>query len=129
MFNLALSLHLGAVKMKLSPTRSQQLERARRLYELAFQLHGEIEQANTRNSRFMFAITNNLGHVLKCLQRHLCAAKCFEQLLGMIMYVVVDRSTEQGGRSSSEDVIGREMDGYLRNTSHLVLADSAAAAA
>jgi tetratricopeptide (TPR) repeat protein len=43
MFNLALSLHLGAVKMKLSPTRSQQLERAGRLYELAFQLHGEIK--------------------------------------------------------------------------------------
>jgi tetratricopeptide (TPR) repeat protein len=121
-FNLALSLHLGAVKMLSSPrTRSKQLEKARKLYELAFQLEGEIpvEQANFR---FLFAVTNNLGHVLKCLQKPQAATKCFEHLLSIIMYVV-DCS---GG--CSEILVG-EVDGYLRNTSHLVLADSAAAAA
>jgi tetratricopeptide (TPR) repeat protein len=119
-FNLALSLHLGAVKMLSSPQkRLKQLEKARNLYELAFQLEGEIEQANFR---FMFAVMNNLGHVLKCLQKKKRAAKCFEQLLSILMYVV-DRSA---AGSSSE--VG-EIDGYLRNTSHLVLVKSTAAAA
>jgi tetratricopeptide (TPR) repeat protein len=118
-FNLALSLHLGAVKMLSSPQkRFKQLEKARNLYELAFQLEGEIEQANFR---FMFAVTNNLGHVLKCLQKPQRAIKCFEHLLSMLMYVV-----DCSGGSSSE--VG-EIDGYLRNTSHLVLVKSTAAAA
>jgi tetratricopeptide (TPR) repeat protein len=120
-FNLALSLHLGAIKMISSPqTQFKLLKKARHLYELAYQLEREIEEDNFR---LMFAVMNNLGHVLKCLQEPQCATKCFEQLLSILMYVV-DRSPK--GSSSSE--VG-EIDGYLRNTSHLVLVKSTAAAA
>jgi tetratricopeptide (TPR) repeat protein len=122
-FNLALSLHLGAIKMLSSPqTRFNLLKKARHLYELVYQLEQEIEE---ENFRFMFAVMNNLGHVLKCLQEPQCSTKCFEQLLSILMYVV-DRSPK--GASSSAEEVG-EMDGYLRNTSHLVLVKSTAAAA
>jgi hypothetical protein len=120
-FNFALSCHLGAVKMfSSSPqTQSKMLNYARILYELAYKLHGDIDEANFR---FMFAVVNNLGHVLKCLDEPLLATRRFEQLLSILMFVVVCSV-------GSKDVLLGEMDGYLRNTSHLVLSDSTAAAA
>jgi tetratricopeptide (TPR) repeat protein len=139
-FNLALSLHLGSVKSNgtqqlSSPSetldeQSKQLEMAKSLYELAYRLQGQIDETQC-NFRFIFAVTNNLGHVLKSLQKPQRAIQCYEHLLSMLMYVV-DCSAGGGGGTPSSEVIsagGAEMDGYFRNTSRLVLADSAAAAA
>jgi tetratricopeptide (TPR) repeat protein len=114
MFNLALAHQLLAESMNQS---KKLLNKAVKLYELAYNLQREECMENT--SFFCLATINNLGLIFKCLHKSENAAKCFQHLLSMLMFLVDCGESKQVS----------EYDGFFRNTSHLICEHKTAAAA
>jgi hypothetical protein len=114
-FNLALAYQLAAVKT--TTANDRYLKKAAKLYALAIQiLHEEQLESSTL---FSMTCINNMGLVYQDLRDIVAAQKCFEHLLSTLMFLV----------DCGEADVVPDMDGFLMNTSHLVVAQASAAAA
>jgi tetratricopeptide (TPR) repeat protein len=111
-FNLALAYQLAAGD---SDKRSRYLRKAAKLYELAYSLHSE---ENFESATFIMACINNLGLIYDELHDTITAQKCFQHVLSTLMFLV-----DCGGTN------GSQLDGFFRNTSHLICKMPTAAAA
>jgi tetratricopeptide (TPR) repeat protein len=121
-FNLAISYHMqscGREEQQHQHTEKRKflLEKSKHLYELGYRL---LRSEDVSFSvRISLVLTNNLGQVLKNLQEHQQADLCFERLLSTVMFLM---------DCGADDEL-YEIDGFIRNTSHLVLKNPAASAA
>jgi tetratricopeptide (TPR) repeat protein len=111
-FNLALAYQLAAGD---SDKPSRYLRKAAKLYELAYNLHNE---ENFESATFIMACINNLGLIHEELQDTITAQKCFQHVLSTLMFLV-----DCGGTN------GSQLEGFFRNTSHLICQKTTAAAA
>jgi tetratricopeptide (TPR) repeat protein len=111
-FNLALAYQLAAGD---SDKRSSYLRKAAKLYELAYNLHNE---ENFESATFCMACINNLGLIYEELHDTITAQKCFQHVLSTLMFLVDCGETN-----------GSQLDGFFRNTSHLICQKTTAAAA
>lgn len=116
-FNLALSHHLEALATQ-SFARSK-LQRVLRLYELAYRWQIEEESVQAESLRFTMVIANNLGEIHRAVSNRDKHQKCLEHLLSTLMFMVDCHETENT----------MDMDGFLRNTSELMLHSHCAGAA
>jgi hypothetical protein len=121
-FNLALSHHMIGVKYH----ETRYLKKAMQLYELAYQLHVDEQQAQIllENSghktneqdpaikmdptaermgilRFTMIVSNNLGEIHRVVHNHVKHTMCLQHLLSTIMYVVDGHLREIGSAVSS----------------------------
>lgn len=112
-YNLALAFHLSAIQ-----TRDNfQLERAKRLYEYAFQMH--LEENCDVTLLYSMALLNNLGLIYKATDEDERSQKCFRNMLSTMMYLLASdeaRNISQWG-------------GLLSNVLGLILQDRVAPAA
>ena len=136
-FNLALAHQLSVLRHP--EQQAQKIRKAIRLYEVAYELHveqqrryqedtTEEEEEATENQykkvlltslRFIMIIANNMGECYRLQEDSLKHNMCLENLLSLMMYIV-------DCRLPTECI---EMDGFLRNTSHLILQKQCASAA
>jgi hypothetical protein len=114
-FNLALAYQLAAAKTTTGNDRY--LKKAAKLYGLANRMSHE-EQLES-STLFSMTCINNMGLVYQDLRDIVAAQKCFEHLLSTLMFLV----------DCGEADVVPDMDGFLMNTSHLVVAQASAAAA
>jgi hypothetical protein len=117
-FNLALTHHLEALASTQAMSRSK-LQRVLRLYELAYRWQIEEESIQAESLRFTMVIANNLGEIHRAVSNRDKHQKCLEHLLSTVMFMVDCRETENT----------MDMDGFLRNTSELILHSHCAGAA
>jgi hypothetical protein len=117
-FNLALAHHLSALQApKISRAK---LQRVLRLYELAYRWQMEEEDAQVDSIRFTMIIANNLSEIHRAVSNHDKHQKCLQHLLSTLMFVVDCHENERNAM---------DMDGFLRNTSELILHSRCAGAA
>jgi tetratricopeptide (TPR) repeat protein len=83
--------------------QSQKLQRAAKLYELAFKMQRDAQLDN--NVLFTMAALNNLGVIHHQLENKETATKCFEQVLSTVMFMVDCGEAEVCGH----------LDGFLHN--------------
>jgi hypothetical protein len=117
-FNLALAHHLSSIEEK--QLDRKRLKKVMRLYELA---HGwQLEEDNEQFDciRFTMIISNNLGEIHRAVNNRSKYVMCLQHLLSTMMFMVVDCH-------QTDDSL--ELDGFLRNTSPLILQGRCAAAA
>jgi hypothetical protein len=119
-FNLALAHQLSAMQQPQDYVK--RLEKSSQLYELVYQL--QLEQgshnANQVNSlRFTMIIANNSGEIHRMVNNVTKHAMCLQHLLSTMMHLIDSQYPE--------DYI--ELEGFLRNTSHLTLQNVCAKAA
>jgi tetratricopeptide (TPR) repeat protein len=119
MFNLALAHHLNAIYGSFNRSLST-LEQAIALYELAYSVH--MQEDADLNIEFTMAIINNLGHLHRLLGDEQKASQCFQHLLSTILFL-----RSYGGQHP--DCICRHTDTFVYSVSHLILRETAAAAA
>mmetsp|Transcript_5196 Transcript_5196/g.10687 ORF Transcript_5196/g.10687 Transcript_5196/m.10687 type:complete len:245 (-) Transcript_5196:183-917(-) len=114
LFNLALAYHQHG-----SRTNCQlQLQKALRLYELAYTVH--IKEDLTLTVMQALAIVNNLGHLHALLGNKESSQKCFDNLLSTLMYIQEYRS---------DDVDAQHVDGFMSNVLSSMLTGPKSAAA
>jgi hypothetical protein len=113
-FNMALSHHLKAMNSNETPlNRSSDFQRAFSLYELSCktQLHQGVELSEIH----AMAHINNLGQIVAASGKKVIARQFFQRLLNqLILYM---ECTEQEERPR------REVEGFIQNTSQLILHD------
>jgi hypothetical protein len=114
LFNMALSHHLKAMNSNETlSNRSSDLQRAYSLYELSCktQVHQGVELSDIH----AMAHINNLGQIVAASGNKVIASKFFQRLLShLILYM---ECTEQEERPR------REVEGFIQNTSQLILHD------
>ena len=124
MFNLALAFHLRGIQKNENTVEEQEwaLQNAVSMYELCYEMMG-TELINP-GLFFMMTITNNLGHAHATLHIYDKAQKCFEHLLSMQMYLM-------DSIDNKDEVMADEQpfEGFMQNTSLLILSDCCASAA
>ena len=86
----------------------ERLERSAKLYELAYNLQERNEVC--LSPLFMMAIINNLGLIYQSLDQKDTACNCFQHLLTTLMFVT---DYEHGDGTVA-------LDGFFRNTTHLI---------
>jgi hypothetical protein len=113
-FNMALSHHLKAMNSNETPSnRSSDLQRAFALYKLSCktQVHQGVELSDIH----AMAHVNNLGQIVAASGKNDIARQFFQRLLSqLILYM---ECTEQEERPR------REVEGFIQNTSQLILHD------
>jgi hypothetical protein len=117
-FNLALAHHLSAIEEKQMDRKK--LKKVLRLYEL---VHGwQMEKNNEQFDciRFTMILANNLGEIHRAVNDRSKHVMCLQHLLSTMMFLVVDGQQTDGSL---------ELDGFLRNTSQLILQGRCADAA
>ena len=110
-FNMALANHqLSSIELTTfgGAAAEERLERALRLYELAYNLQERNEVC--LSPLFMMAIINNLGLIYQSLDQKDTAGNCFQHLLTTLMFVT---DYEYGDGTVA-------LDGFFRNTTHLI---------
>jgi tetratricopeptide (TPR) repeat protein len=111
-FNLSLAYQLSGTKN----ANAGYLKKAARLYQLAFQMPREEKFEST--TLFSMACINNVALVYHELEEMSKKKKCFEHLLSTLMCLV-----DLGDQNVCE------LDGFFRNTFHLMVSKTPAAAA
>jgi hypothetical protein len=106
LFNLALALHMEAIKRKSQDI----LRRALQLYELGYTLQMQLKDRCLTFSQTM-GLVNNCGQIHKQFCQETKANRLFEHLLASLM-VAVERGEVEAGE---------ELDGFFSTTSHLIL--------
>mmetsp|Transcript_27159 Transcript_27159/g.76384 ORF Transcript_27159/g.76384 Transcript_27159/m.76384 type:complete len:328 (-) Transcript_27159:152-1135(-) len=134
-FNLALSHHIHAMGMaKEGGLREQSMEvfeKARRLYELAFQLYTDDSDEGAAvegGLLFLLATVNNLGMIHQQLGRPEPAHKCFQHVLSTMVFLI-DQQQLQPSPAQLKGMTKHLWQRFLDNTHHLVKKSCAAAAA
>ena len=115
LFNLALAHHLAG--MECPESRKGKLRKALRLYEFAYSI--QVQEDIQLQIKYTLGMVNNLGHIQELLGDHQKAHQCFQHLLSTLMYVL------EGGEANEDG----KWDIFLHNVSHLILRESALAAA
>lgn len=132
-FNLALAHHLAALPSNATHDVADKakLQRVLRLYELAYRWQFEEESIQAESLRFTIVIANNLGEIHRAVSNRDKHQKCLEHLLSTLMFMVDCHQTSTDGASSLTGNITNtmDMDGFLRNTSELILHSRCAGAA
>jgi hypothetical protein len=128
-FNLALAHHLSAIEgctphTKLMVDRKK-LKKVLQLYELAYRWQMEEEDEQFDCIRFTMIISNNLGEIHRAVNNRSKHVKCLQHLLSTMMFLVDCQHIS----SMQTDDDSLELDGFLRNTSQLILLGECAAAA
>eukprot|EP00525_Craspedostauros_australis_P004495 CAMPEP_0198117670 /NCGR_PEP_ID=MMETSP1442-20131203/18880_1 /TAXON_ID= /ORGANISM="Craspedostauros australis, Strain CCMP3328" /LENGTH=273 /DNA_ID=CAMNT_0043775769 /DNA_START=131 /DNA_END=952 /DNA_ORIENTATION=- len=125
MFNLALCHHLKAYRcMQSDASRSAQcFAKAGRLYELAYNLQLEEDLDPSHSMFFTMATINNLGMVHSANGRTQIAEQCFQHLLCAVVFLI-DQNEAHVARQDSTT-----MDGFIANTSFLIVQHNTAGAA
>jgi tetratricopeptide (TPR) repeat protein len=95
------------------------LEKSKHLYELGYRILQSDEDVSF-SVRISLALANNLGQVLKNLHEYQKADMCFERLLSTVMFLI---------ECGADDGELHAIEGFIRNTSHLVLTKPTASAA
>ena len=133
LFNLAMAFHLLGMQ-QLQQQQGQQanaattIQNAIHVYELCYEMMGS-EEMNV-GLYFLMCLANNLGHCHALLGDEEKAQKCFEHLLSMQMYLMDAEATSGGGENKNVgDQLVSSCEGFLQNTSHLILSDCCASAA
>ena len=138
-FNLALAYHLSALQHyhlhhHQQANQEQQVHRrlgqAKHLYEVAYRLQGRVghhnETLSSSSLRFMMIVSNNLGEIYRLMKDDIQHQRCLEHLLSMMM-LVFNNCQFPTGYTSVRDL--NELEGFLRNTSRLILREQCANAA
>ena len=110
-FNMALAnQQLSSIELTAlgDAAAEERLERAARLYKLAYNLQERNEVF--LSPLFMMAIINNLGLLYQSLDQKDTAGNCFQHLLTTLMFVT---DYEYGDGTVA-------LDGFFRNTTHLI---------
>jgi tetratricopeptide (TPR) repeat protein len=113
-FNLALSHHLGAMSNGDPLKREDLLRKSLRLYEVAHEIHGK-EYCNQTHFEIIMVI-NNIAEIQREVRNESKAQKCYEQLLEMIMFLLVDQGYEESGNGMM-----KQLDGVIFNVQQIVL--------
>ena len=117
MFNLAISHHLLAMSNQDRMTQIDNLEKATRLYQLAYGIHMQ-EDVNISVYQTI-PIVNNLSQVHYSLGNFRDANVCCKNLLTTLVFL----------RECGEDKTVDNLDGFYSNVMHLVLQDRQVATA
>jgi hypothetical protein len=122
MFNTALAYHLMTIE---EPNiNRKKLQKVLQLYEHAYLLqvvgHDGGEQEQIGCLRFTMILSNNLGQVHRLAKNHKKHVKCLEHLLSTVMFLVEFHQAER---------LPEFVEGFLRNTTQLILHGHYAAAA
>jgi hypothetical protein len=112
MYNLALSVHLSAIQYN----DISSLQRARKLYELAFQMH--LEESCDVTLLYSLALMNNLGLIYHVLGEEERSKTCFKNMLATMMYLL----------ESDEAKTIKQWDGLLSNVMDRMFHESQVAA-
>jgi tetratricopeptide (TPR) repeat protein len=112
MYNLALAFHLSALQKSSLP----RLKRARKLYELAFQMH--LKESSDVTLLFSLALMNNLALIYDMLGEHERSKMCFTNLLATMMFLL----------ESNEAHSIKQWDGLLSNVMGLIFTETEVAA-
>lgn len=116
-YNMALAHHLSAMHETKENQRRRKLQKALKLYELSYRWHVQ-EEMNCL--AFSMIIANNLSEIHRVAKNELKRQMCLQNLLSTMMYVhMVDYHRGEVG----------EMDGFVHNTSPLILKGQCAGAA
>jgi tetratricopeptide (TPR) repeat protein len=107
-FNLALAHHLCGLE---GTTRADMLEKAVYLYTLSQQI---FEQQGLDTIAFILAVTNNIGQIRKTLGQTEVADELFQRMLTTLLYL----------NQYLWDTKEFSLEGFFRNTTHLVLTNS-----
>lgn len=113
MYNLALSVHLSAIQGHFDVIS---LKRARKLYELAFQMH--LEESCDVTLLYSLALMNNLGLIYHSLGEEERSRTCFENMLATMMYLL----------ESDEAKSIKQWDGLLSNVMDRIFKEQVIAA-
>lgn len=141
-FNLALTYHLIALKRDNNVReRNKYAGKARELYKLTHEMQANLIRHESqkgpsmisltflgalRSIRFELIILNNNSQVYGLTENESEKEECLKKLHSAMM-IVVDHNartigTEQGESSSTSDSLWKiDLDGFLKNTEHLVL--------
>jgi hypothetical protein len=114
MYNLAVSVHLSALQCPYNVVSN--LTRARRLYELAFQMH--LEESCDVTLLYSLALMNNLGLIYQALGEEERSKTCFKNMLSTMMYLL----------ESDEAKTIKQWDGLLSNVMDRMFTDGKVAA-
>ena len=127
MYNMALAHHMNALFNSPADQDDRQagLDQAVALYELAYNVHMQEEDANL-SVEFTMAIVNNLGHIHRQKGDEAKADRCFNHLLSTILFL---QSYNGSSTASSNDVKCQTPEVFVQSITHLILKPSAAAAA
>jgi hypothetical protein len=109
-FNLALAHHLCGLETK----KVGMLEKAVHFYALSQQM---FAQQSLDNIEFILAVTNNIGQIRKTLGQTEVADELFQRMLTTLLYL----------NEYNWDTNEFSLEGFFRNTTHLVLKKSHAA--
>lgn len=112
MYNIALSVHLSA----LQSNDITLLNRARRLYELAFQMH--LEESCDVTLLYSLALMNNLGLIYQATGDEERSKTCFRNMLATMMYLL----------ESDEAKTIKQWDGMLSNVIEMMFKEQIVAA-
>jgi hypothetical protein len=112
MYNLALAVHLSSLQCQDFAC----LTRARKLYELAFQMH--LEESCDVTLLFSLALMNNLGLIYHLLGEEERSKTCFKNMLATMMYLL----------ESDEAKTIKQWDGLLSNVMDRMFKDHEVAA-
>jgi tetratricopeptide (TPR) repeat protein len=121
-FNLALSHHLSAMSNSDPLKREESLQKSLRLYEVAHEIHGK-EYCNQTHFEIIMVV-NNIAEIQREVRNESKAQKCYEQLLEMVMFLLVDQGYEESG-----DGMMKQLDGVIFNVQQIVLKKVMVAAA
>mmetsp|Transcript_20807 Transcript_20807/g.33529 ORF Transcript_20807/g.33529 Transcript_20807/m.33529 type:complete len:240 (+) Transcript_20807:479-1198(+) len=118
MYNLALAHHLNALFGTAAANRETALDQAISLYELAYNVHMQEEDADL-SVEFTMAVVNNLGHIHRLKGDEAKADKCFHHLLSTMLFL------RSYGSADSKCVA----EPFVHSITHLILQDTVAPAA
>lgn len=130
--NLAMAHHLSAINTEVAGSGSvcrRKLQKALNLYDLAHQL--QIDEGIC-SPQATLIIANNVGEIHRSVNNYEKHRMCLRHLLSTMMYMVDNHqhespSSSDGAESQSQPT--PEWDGFLRNTTQLILQQNCAGAA
>jgi tetratricopeptide (TPR) repeat protein len=112
--NLAMAHHLSAMQ---NQNCRRRLQKALQLYELAHRL--QMEKEDICSPRATMIIANNVGEIHRAVDNQSKHAMCLQHLLSTMMYMI----------DCKIPVSTVELEGFVRNTSQLILNNNCAGAA
>ena len=116
--NVAMAHHQSALQKKRSGNHHRRLlEKALKLYELA---HEILMESRICSPQATIIISNNVGEIHRSVNNEEKHRMCLKHLLSTMMFMVDNNVSIQNSK---------EWDGFLRNTSQLILQQNCAGAA
>jgi tetratricopeptide (TPR) repeat protein len=112
--NLAMAHHLSAMQ---NQNCRRRLQKALQLYERVY--HLKMEAENICSPHATLIITNNVGEIHRALENQSKHAMCLQHLLSTMMYMI----------DCKIPVSTMRLEGFVRNTSQLILNDNCTGAA